>query len=104
MKELEKEFFGRGEVKGFYFKQIKSNQFAYIYEVHHPDVVEPHYSVFERRVNKQFDCESYPNSNSFGIWAWCCVSLDAAEARFEQITERLSKKAKDKNSEIFYKK
>lgn len=94
MKELEKEFNGRGEVKGFHFKQIKANEFAYIYEVHNPDVIEPHYEVFERRINEQFDCESYPKSNSFGVWAWCCIDLKAAERRFNKITKRLTDKTK----------
>lgn len=86
MKELEKEFIGRGEVKGFRFTQIKQNQHAYIYQVDDDHGIR--YEVFQRKINKKWECVSYPKSKSFGIWAWSCMSLEKAEDRFAEITTR----------------
>lgn len=87
VKELKEEFDGVGEVSGFHFIQKMKNDYAYLYEVHNPNVVEPHYEVFERRVNTMYDCVSYPKSNAFGVWAWCIVSYDRALEKFKEITE-----------------
>lgn len=89
IKELETEFEGKGEVKGFFFRQITSNGYAYVYRVKHPDVKEPYYEVFERRINEQYDCVSYPKSKSFGLWAWCCINMQKAMERYAEITERM---------------
>lgn len=50
MRELLIEFIGKGEVKGFHFRQLDKTEKGYLYEV----VTESgtHYEVFERRVNE----------------------------------------------------
>ena len=95
MKELEKEFIGIGEVKDFRFKQILSNNYAYMYEVKNPDVYEVYYEVFERRINEQFGCVSYPKGKAFGIWAWCITDYDRAKEKFDWLTKRSEKRARE---------
>lgn len=89
MKKLEKEFTGVGEVKGFGFKQITSNGYAFIYEVKQPMVDESYYEVFERRVNTQYNCESYPSRKAFGIWAFCCISYERAQEIYKKLSKRV---------------
>lgn len=81
MKELSEHFIGRGEVRGFEFKQIEKTDNGYIYSVIGEGVT--HYEVFKRRENTQFNCISYPNSNSFGVWAWSVNTLEKAKERLE---------------------
>lgn len=79
MKELRKEFEGTGEVKGFHFKQVYDGGNFYVYEVTDmTDVRLKHYEVFEKRVNKRFDCETYPRSINFGKWAWTTSTFEQA--------------------------
>ena len=83
MKELKEYFVGVGQVKGYIFNQIKRTNTAYLYEVSENNVV--HYEVFKRRENKLYDCISYPGAESFGVWAWTCMSLERAEEMFNEI-------------------
>lgn len=83
MKELEIQFVGRGQVKGFIFTQIKKNNVGYIYKV---DLgTSCHYEVFKRKENAKFNCISYPSDKSFGIWAWTYKSLDQANNKLEDL-------------------
>ena len=90
MKKLEKEFIGRGEVRGFKFSQLKKNDHAFIYIV--DDGSNKRFEVFERRINNKFNCESYPKSKSFGLWAWSYMSLHFALDKFDEITIRKESK------------
>ena len=76
MRQLKKEFDGRGQVKGFRFTQIKKESYGYIYEVGNNG--SKHYEVFKHIENTQFDCVSYPTNKAFGIWAWTYFNLDDA--------------------------
>ena len=80
MKELQTEFTGRGEVKGFIFTQIKKSDKAYIYKVDCDGCL--HYEVFKHKENKQFECISYPKTASFGLWAWTYKDLDLAIEKY----------------------
>ena len=84
MKELEKSFIGKGEVRGFEFTQIKKNEKAFIYRVDTGDST--HYEVFKRKINRMYNCESYPRSKSFGLWAWSKDSLKKANELFEELS------------------
>jgi hypothetical protein len=53
LKELETEFEGRGEVKGFHFKQLHKSDAGYLYKVNTSDL-HYHYEVFQRKVNRQY--------------------------------------------------
>ena len=81
MKQLEKEFIGRGEVKGFIFTQIKKSKLAYVYKVNCNG--SEHYEVFKHKENTQFNCVSYPKTPSFGLWAWTYKSYDLAIEKFD---------------------
>ena len=83
MKELPKRFMGRGEVKGFIFRQIRCADRAFLYEVNTGGGI--HYEVFRKRINRRFARLSYPTANAFGIWAWTYSSLEKAELRFSQL-------------------
>ena len=112
MIELQQEFAGTGEVKDFIFKQIKKNEHAFLYEVKVPsdddDSVKMHYEVFERKVSKDNDTimggvqvhfdgkEVYPKANSFGIWAWACTDYDKALRKFNEITQNVIDRIKNK--------
>ena len=84
MKQIEKTFIGKGEVKGFSFTQIQQNDYAYIYEVDTGNGI--HYEVFQHRINKQFNCVSYPRSKSFGVWAWSYNTKEDAYYKFQTLT------------------
>lgn len=83
MRELPTEFVGKGEVKGFHFRQLDKTEKGYLYEV----VTESgtHYEVFERRVNELYGTVTYPSSKAFGIWAYCIGKLDKAKQRLSDI-------------------
>lgn len=83
MKELQITFTGRGQVKGYEFKQIKATKYAYLYEVSENNVI--HYEVFKRRENSLYECISYPTDKAFGVWAWTCETLKRAEDKFNEI-------------------
>lgn len=83
MKQLETEFIGRGQVKGFIFTQIKKNNAGYIYKV---DIGNSyHFEVFKHKENDKFNCVSYPSDKSFGIWAWTYKSLEQAYNKLEDL-------------------
>lgn len=88
MKQLEKEFIGRGQVKGFRFTQIKQNQFAFLYQI--SDLKNTWYEVFHKKENNRYNCISYPSNKAFGVWAWTYHSLEKAEDKFLEITESKS--------------
>jgi hypothetical protein len=90
MKPLQIEFDGTGEVRGMHFKQIKSSNKAYIYEIY-DESTSNHYEVFLHRENTRFGTISYPKSNNFGIWAWSCSTLKRALQKFDEISIQYKK-------------
>ncbi|MET3732923.1 hypothetical protein [Moheibacter stercoris] len=86
IKELPTEFAGKGEVSGYCFTQILKSDKAYIYAVDGGR----HYEVFKRKVNRRFSQVRYPNSNSFGVWAWTCRTYGRALKRFEELNQSKS--------------
>ena len=83
MKELQEEFIGRGQVKGFAFTQIEKGASYYIYEV--KTETSKYYEVFKRIENTRFGCVSYPTNNAFGRWAWTYLDLSKAEDKGEEL-------------------
>lgn len=100
MKELEKVFIGRGEVKGFYFEQVARSENAYIYKVRCHLFARPYYEVFERRINTQFGNVSYPKSKAFGRWAWTTYDEDEAWRIFENLSLRFSIEVTEVNQQL----
>ena len=84
MRELKKEFIGRGQVRGFLFSQQKKSDYAYIYAV--DTGVSTHFEVFKRKENSRFDCVSYPSNNAFGKWAKTTSDYDTALYYFDEYT------------------
>jgi hypothetical protein len=84
MKELEKEFIGRGEVRGFKFTLLYGNSRAFVYKVVNQG--SEYYEVFRRKENTKYGVISYPSSKAFGIWAWYCSTLDKAMAKFNELS------------------
>jgi len=80
--ELPQIFVGRGEVRGFIFKQVLADDSRYVYRVTQPGGLN-HYEVFRKIINHRFNCISYPGSKSFGVTAWTCRTLDEAMSKFQ---------------------
>lgn len=76
-KKLPVQFSGIGEVKGYEFTQISTTYSGFCYEVNISGTI-THYEVFNRKINTRFNCESYPTSKAFGIWAWTCRTKEKA--------------------------
>ncbi len=68
-KQLPEHFSGKGEVKGYEFSLLSKTKQGFCYEVGSNGTI-THYEVFRLKINKRFNCESYPTSKAFGIWAW----------------------------------
>ena len=90
MKELDNNFEGRGEVRGFLFKCLLKSDKAYLYEVK-TEIDTTHYEVFERKENHQFGCVSYPKSNSFGVWAYTSADWAKALEKYEYYNSKEKK-------------
>jgi hypothetical protein len=92
MKQLQKEFEGIGEVKGYSFKQIQEIKgVLYVYEV--KGFGATHYEVFKHVENGRFNCVSYPRSTVFGVSAWSCSSI----GRVAEIGDRILRGLKKTN-------
>ena len=97
-------FDGRGETKGFKFKQLKKSLYGYIYEV--KSAKNPHYEVFRKKTfavcldfkNRVYsDTEikvGYPKKNAFGKTAWTAMSLERANKILIQINTDGKRKEK----------
>ena len=95
MQKLEKQFSGKGEVKGYEFTQMKESEAAYLYVKSNSDTNTTYYEVVRKIVVPKIDWETkqptgefketYPKSNTFGVDAWDFVSIDAAINKFNSI-------------------
>ena len=82
---------GKGEVRGFQFSACRVGVFSTIYRVTVDSTI--HFEVFEKRINKQYGCESYPGSKSFGQWAWTYPTENQAVIKFRDIESAKFRKA-----------
>ena len=88
-------FTGGGEVSGFLFEKLAQTDTAYLFKV--TDDRHVHFEVFKRRsspvcidfANKIFSevdfKETYPKSNSFGVWAWTMRDEILAKEKLESL-------------------
>ena len=83
MKLLDLEFPGKGEVRGFEFKQVQKSNTAYVYEVNSGTTI--YYEVFRRVVNTKRQKEVYPLAKHFSIWAWTQMNYESAKRKFNQL-------------------
>lgn len=88
IKKLATEFVGKGEVKGFQFRQLKRGIRTCLYEVTTQwDTV--HYEVFKIKVfltpKTKDPYEAYPKANAFGVWAWTTYNYEKALQKFKKI-------------------
>ena len=88
IKELRDEYTGIGEVRGFRFRKLLSNGYAYVYEVIGGSS-RVYYEVFERRVNNKFCVVSYPRGKAFGIWARTTYDWDRALMYYGEFTAKV---------------
>ena len=90
IQQLPEQFTGIGEVKGFQFERVFSNELAYIYKVTSHANSKPYFEVFKRKhtpicldfkkrlySDTEFK-EIYPKANAFGAWAWTTFSIGKA--------------------------
>lgn len=111
-RELQKDFIGTGEVKGFKFHQTLASEKGYIYEVESSPNMKHHFEVFRRQTsysvkrneetgklepNKDKIIVSYPKSGSFGIWAWSCANEEHA---LQVYYNKVEKENTDENEEM----
>lgn len=90
IKELEKEFIGKGETKGFKFNQLLKGKRAYIYSVNINGKI--HYETFKRVIHKQFNNVSYPSSKQFGYTAFTYPTYELALEKFNKIEYKNNRK------------
>jgi hypothetical protein len=83
-KELPVSFSGRGEVKGFLFRQIAKSAAGYLYEVSTPYGLH-HFEVFKKSENTRFGCISYPTAKRFGLIAKTCRTYKEAINQFNDL-------------------
>ena len=76
IKELLKEFTGKGETRDLQFTQIFENGSWYVYQVDYEG--QTWYEVFKRKVNSYYKTVTYPSSKAFGVWAWSSKSYKRA--------------------------
>ena len=92
-KDLEKEFIGKGEVKGLKFTQIDNTPYGFLYKVA-SNGSSVHYEVFMRKIGaysgfvsneKYINYIKYPNANAFGVWAWTFKNLKSAKKKLNEL-------------------
>jgi len=97
MKQLEKYFIGKGQVKGFMFAQLKKTKYGYIYRVNDDGRI--YYETFEHKENTRYNCVSLPSNKSFGVWAWTFKTLDGAINKLDEID--IMGEAREMAKEVF---
>lgn len=112
LRELQKDFIGTVEVKGFKFHQTLASEKGYIYEVESSPMMKHHFEVFKRKISygvkwndeksklesdKDKLVVSYPKSGSFGIWAWSCANEENA---LQVYYNKVEKGYTDENEEM----
>ena len=96
MEKLKVAFIGKGEVKGMIFNKVAETDLGYIYSVG------DHFEVFRKKIVNKIDWETkqptgeqketYPKSNSFGVWAWTFKSLALAKVQLYSFKQSHSSK------------
>ncbi len=82
IKQLPRQFTGRGEVRGFLFTQLEVTDTAFLYTVEAEGTI--YFEVFRKRENARYGCVSYPTSKAFGIWAWTYLTKEEAIRKLEE--------------------
>jgi hypothetical protein len=85
MKELQKQFSGIGQVKGYDFNQITATPYGYIYIKTSLEGSNT-FEVFKRLENPLYNVVSYPTDKAFGKWAWAVGTLERANEVLAEIT------------------
>jgi nicotinamide riboside transporter PnuC len=84
MKELQKQFSGIGQVRGYDFNLITARLYGYIYTKSSLEGINT-FEVFKRLENDVYNCISYPTDKAFGIWAWNTSTLDNAFEKLNRL-------------------
>jgi hypothetical protein len=88
IKPLPEKFAGTGEVRGYEFCLVSKTKRGFCFEVSNSGIIS-HYEVFKRKINYRFNCESYPTSKAFGIWAWTYRTKEKAIEKLMSIKDNL---------------
>lgn len=89
---MQKEFIGRGEVKGLSFERVKESDYVYLYKVGNTDPKKAYYEVFIRKINKLYNTETYPSSKRFGKSAFTYLKEEQAIIKFNLLHKREKKR------------
>ena len=76
--KLSKSFKGRGEVKGYFYEQLRRDGDYAVYSVDKGH----HYEVIRIRFNNRFNTETYPSSKRFGIDGFTYLTLCKAYKKY----------------------
>lgn len=86
-------FEGRGTQKDYVFTQLKREGDLAIYEKHDAEIGKSYFEtiVIKRHKGIQIQqnwleaTEVYPSDNQFGVKGWCCLTLEIAEQRYQEL-------------------
>lgn len=67
--------------------KYKEGNKSYIYAQLAADGRKLGFHVFKKKVNTMYNCESYPGSEAFGVWAWQYADLAIAVDKFKQLED-----------------
>jgi hypothetical protein len=99
MKAIPETFDGKGEVSGYVFERVDSNEKALIYKRTDTISGAVSYEVFKRKTYNGGTAiiggvevtyspkERYPKSKDFGVWAWCFGNEELALNKFRAISK-----------------
>ena len=110
IRELEKDFIGTGEVKGFKFHQVLASEKGYIYEVKSSPNMPSYYEVFRRVTTNSVEMTeegklrpvkdkvivAYPKSTRFGLTAWSCANEEHALRVYYDLVENYVPQKREK--------
>lgn len=95
--ELPIYFDGKGSTKGFKFDQVYNINGWYIYQVRMPNTDKMHYEIFKEKIQGELTMVDgkfvssttvgkiqYPCDESFGLWAWCCPTIESCMKHITQ--------------------
>ena len=80
MRPLKYQFAVIREDREIIYTQLRQSGQAFMYQVNSGERI--YYEVFKRKVNEGRKCIMYPNSKSYGDWAWVYLTYDAAISEF----------------------
>ncbi len=95
IKNLNKSFLGKGNMRSWIFSRILVSDTAYVYLLRSENE-EQHWEVVKRKVFTKYKhskkgivavrFEKYPETKDFGVYGWCMDNYKSAEAKFNKLS------------------